>query len=142
MEAPRPAKLIDPVCGMVVDVASAEAAGLLLEHDDRTFAFCRAGCRRAFEEDPATHVALAVAAAGTAAVVGSGAAVAAGLPVIDEGMRRWYESCSCCLSDAYPEIKAALDAERAAAAQPPVDAGICEVAEASEASEAAVPAGH
>ena len=47
-------------------------------------------------------------------------------------MRRWYESCSCCLSDAYPEIKAALDAERAASALTPVDAGICEVAEAGE----------
>ncbi len=47
-------------------------------------------------------------------------------------MRRWYESCSCCLSDAYPEIKAQLDAERAAAAQAPVDPGICEVAEAGE----------
>jgi len=51
--------------------------------------------------------------------------------VIDEGMRRWYESCSCCLSDAYPEIKARLDAERAAAAVGPVDPGICEVAEAT-----------
>ena len=36
----------------------------------------------------------------------------AALPVIDDGMRRWYESCSCCLSDAFPEVKAALDAER------------------------------
>jgi len=53
-----------------------------------------------------------------------------GLQLIDEGMRRWYESCSCCLSDAYPDIKAQLDAERAAAARPPVDPGICEVAEA------------
>jgi hypothetical protein len=44
-------------------------------------------------------------------------------------MRLWYESCSCCLSDAHPEIKAALDAEREARAQPPVDAGICEIAE-------------
>ena len=26
-----------------------------------------------------------------------------GLPVIDKGMRRWYESCSCCLSGAYPD---------------------------------------
>jgi len=50
---------------------------------------------------------------------------------IDAGMRLWYESCSCCLSDAHPEIKAALDAEREAAAEPPVDAGICEVAEAA-----------
>lgn len=32
--------------------------------------------------------------------------------VIDEGMRRWYESCSCCMSAAYPEIKRALDEER------------------------------
>jgi hypothetical protein len=52
-------------------------------------------------------------------------------------MRRWYESCSCCLSDAYPDIKAALDAERAAAAQPPVADGICEVAEAEQTVEAA-----
>ena len=52
------------------------------------------------------------------------------LPVIDEGMRRWYESCACCLSDAFPEIKAQLDAERAAAALGPVDPGICEVADA------------
>jgi hypothetical protein len=37
---------------------------------------------------------------------------------------------------AFPEIKAALNAERAAAAQPPVGPGICEVA------EAATPAGH
>lgn len=42
-------------------------------------------------------------------------------------MRRWYENCSCCLSDAYPEIKAALDAERAASRAGP---GICEIAEA------------
>ena len=55
-----------------------------------------------------------------------------GPPVIDEGMRRWYESCSCCLSDAFPDIKAALDAERAAANEAPVAAGICEVAEAEE----------
>lgn len=128
MQAERPEKLIDPVCGMTVDVATAEAAGLLLEHEDRTYAFCRSGCRRAFVEDPAEYVAKAEAA--VAAPKSPKA-----LPVIDEGMRRWYESCSCCLSDTFPEIKAQLDAERAAAAQPPVDAGICEVA------EAAVPAG-
>jgi hypothetical protein len=46
-------------------------------------------------------------------------------------MRRWYESCSCCLADAFPEIKAQRDAERAAAAEPPVDPGSCEVAEAA-----------
>ena len=124
MQAERPSQLIDPVCGMTVDVARAEEAGLLLEHEDRTYAFCRAGCRRAFVESPQEHVAKAEAAA--AAPV-----AAKGPPAIDEGMRRWYESCACCLSDAYPEIKAQLDAERAAAAQPPVDPGICEVAEAA-----------
>ena len=55
-------------------------------------------------------------------------------PVIDEGMRRWYESCSCCLSDTFPDIKAALDAERAATDAAPVDPGICEIAEAQEVS--------
>jgi hypothetical protein len=38
-----------------------------------------------------------------------------------------------CLSEAYPDVKAALDAERAAAAAAPVDPGICEVAEAEPA---------
>ncbi len=123
MQAERPTQLIDPVCGMTVDVARAEAAGLLLEHGGRTYAFCRPGCRRAFVESPAEHVAAAEEALAAPA--------ATGLPVIDEGMRRWYESCSCCLGDAYPEVKAQLDAERAAAALGPVDAGICEVAEAA-----------
>ena len=128
MQAERPEKLIDPVCGMTVDVAHAEAAGLLLEHDGRTFGFCRAGCRRAFGESPAEYISKAEAAQHPIAMGGAGTTA---LPVIDEGMRRWYESCSCCLSDAFPEIKAQLDAEREAAAQPPVDAGICEVAEAA-----------
>jgi len=127
----RPATVIDPVCGMSVDVARAEEAGLTLEHEGRTYAFCRAGCRRAFLDEPATYAARAEAAPAAVAV-----AVPGGPPIIDEGMRRWYESCSCCLSDAFPDVKAALDAERAAAAQPPAGPGICEVA------EAATPTGH
>ena len=126
MQAERPTQLIDPVCGMTVDVGRAEAAGLLLEHEDRTYGFCRSGCRAAFVDDPAEYVARAEAAVAPA-TDGTGQ----DLPVIDEGMRRWYESCACCLSDSYPEIKAQLDAERSAAAQPPVDPGICEVAEAA-----------
>jgi Cu+-exporting ATPase len=125
MQVERPTQLIDPVCGMTVDVARAEADGLLLELDDRTYGFCRDGCRRAFVAEPAVYVAAAEAATARAS------SVAGATLVIDEGMRRWYESCSCCLSDAYPEIKAQLDAERAAAAAPPVDPGICEVAEAA-----------
>lgn len=50
-------------------------------------------------------------------------------PEIDAGMRRWYESCRCCLSDAHPEVVALLDAERDAGKQARAGAGICEVAE-------------
>lgn len=127
MSGSRPETVLDPVCGMTVNVARAEKAGLTLEHDGRIYAFCRSGCRRAFEEEPATYVAKAEAAATVQVETAKPSLVA-----IDEGMRRWYESCSCCLSDAYPEIKAALDAERAAQAAPPVEAGICEVAEVQE----------
>jgi len=123
----RPEQLIDPVCGMTVDVAGGEAAGLLVEHEDRTYGFCRDGCRRAFLEEPATYIAQAEAVAATAE---ERASAAGALPIIDEGMRLWYESCSCCLSDAFPDIKAQLDAERAAASEAPDAAGICEVAEA------------
>jgi YHS domain-containing protein len=122
----RPERVLDPVCSMTVDVATAEADGLTIEHEGKTYAFCRSGCLRAFREEPDTYAAKAEQAHAISVPQ------AAGLPQIDEGMRRWYESCSCCLSDAYPDIKAALDAERAAESQPPVDAGICEVAEAQE----------
>jgi YHS domain-containing protein len=111
---------------MTVEVAKAEEAGLTLEHEGRTYAFCRSGCLGAFQEEPAVYAAKAEHAHGISVPR------SAGLPVIDEGMRRWYESCSCCLSDAYPDIKAALDAERAAKSEAPVGVGICEVAEAQE----------
>ena len=126
MSGSRPERVLDPVCGMTVNVAEAEEAGLTIEYVDRTYAFCRAGCLRAFQEEPETYAAKAEQA--HAITVPQ----AGGLLVIDEGMRRWYESCSCCLSDAYPDIKAALDAERAAKTEAPVGAGICEVAEAQE----------
>lgn len=126
MSGSRPERVLDPVCGMTVDVANAEEAGLTLEHDGRTYAFCRSGCLGAFQEGPAVYAAKADQA--HAITVPQ----AKGLPVIDEGMRRWYESCSCCLSDAYPDIKAALDAERAAKTEALVGAGSCEVAEAQE----------
>jgi Cu+-exporting ATPase len=120
----RPTKLNDPVCGMKVAVEIADLDGLLLVYDGRTYAFCSTGCRHSFVEDAAQYLAVADAAPTSAQSAGGV------LPTIDEGMRRWYESCSCCLSEAFPDVKAQLDAERAAAAQPPVHAGICEVAEA------------
>jgi Cu+-exporting ATPase len=131
MSGSRPERVLDPVCGMTVDVATAEEAGLTLEHEGRTYAFCRSGCSRAFQQEPAVYAAKAEQAHAISVPPRKG------LPVIDEGMRRWYESCSCCLSDAYPDVKAALDAERAAKSEPPVNAGICEVAEAQEPQEVA-----
>ena len=126
MSEGHPQRVLDPVCGMTVDVAAAEADGLTYAFEGRTYAFCRAGCRRAFIEEPEAY-------AGKAEAAHAISVPAKGLPMIDEGMRRWYESCSCCMSDAYPEVKAALDAERAATSAPPVDPGICEVAEAQPA---------
>ncbi len=35
------------------------------------------------------------------------------VPAIDAGLREWYESCPCCMSKAMPEVKQALDRERA-----------------------------
>ena len=118
----RPERVLDPVCETTVDVAEAEEAGLTLAHEGKTYAFCRPACLWAFEEEPATYAANAERAHAIA-VPQSG-----GLPMIDEGMRRWYESCSCSLLDAHPDIKAALDVERATAAGAPVGAGVYEVA--------------
>jgi hypothetical protein len=36
-------------------------------------------------------------------------------PEINEGLRQWYASCPCCMSQALPEVKQALDEERVAA---------------------------
>jgi Cu+-exporting ATPase len=113
----------DPVCGMNVRIDVAVADGLVVDHEGHAYHFCRAECRDAFAAEPALYLTSHSHAP---------AAATADAPDIDEGMRRWYESCSCCLSDAYPEVKAALDAERAANAEPEVAPGICEVAEAEE----------
>lgn len=118
----------DPVCGMSVRVDVAHAEGLVADHDGHPYVFCRAACREAFLTEPARYL------AGHAHDPSGASASAVSAPEIDEGMRRWYESCACCLSDAYPEVKAALDAERETGA--PAPAGICEVAEAAEAAEA------
>lgn len=116
----------DPVCGMSVRVDVATEDGLLTEHDAHTYYFCRRACLDEFLGAPSTYVATHAHAS---------QAAPAGTPDIDEGMRRWYDSCSCCLSDAYPDVKAALDAERAANETAPAGPGICEVAEAAETAQ-------
>ncbi len=40
--------VVDPVCGMQVDPASAVA----VEHDDRTYYFCESACADTFNDEP------------------------------------------------------------------------------------------
>jgi xanthine dehydrogenase accessory factor len=50
----RPDEAVDPVCGMLVDVASARH---VVEHGGTHYYFCGPGCKRAFEEEPAKYAA-------------------------------------------------------------------------------------
>ncbi|MGD0685755.1 MAG: XdhC family protein [Streptosporangiaceae bacterium] len=51
--AAEPAEAVDPVCGMTV---TAGPASHPLEHEGETYYFCRAGCRREFEQDPGAYL--------------------------------------------------------------------------------------
>ena len=42
----------DPVCGMSVEPAQAEANGLVAEHAGITYFFCGRGCLLDFRDDP------------------------------------------------------------------------------------------
>jgi P-type Cu+ transporter len=42
----------DPVCGMSVEPADAEAKGLVAEHNGVTYWFCGRGCLLEFRDDP------------------------------------------------------------------------------------------
>lgn len=116
-------KLLDPVCDMVVDLAEARDHGLTMEMADREYAFCAQGCLVKFAKSPQPYMAkidawlTAQARGEDFADHGHTAAHAHGdeLPVIDNGMREWYKSCRCCLSDAYPTVVEKLDAEKAQA---------------------------
>ena len=127
-------KILDPICDMIVDLADAREHGLTIEYPDRAYGFCSASCQTKFAKNPSAY---------RAKVEGwlTGQAAAADVhphatssetPVIDAGMRAWYSSCRCCLSDAHPSVVEALDKERAQMQAAPVDAGICETAEAHE----------
>ncbi|MXY77936.1 MAG: YHS domain-containing protein [Acidimicrobiia bacterium] len=52
VEVVIPPQAVDPVCGMLVDVAS---AGFVSHHAGEDVYFCAAGCRRAFESDPSAY---------------------------------------------------------------------------------------
>lgn len=132
-------KILDPICDMIVDLDEAREEGLTLEYAEREYGFCSGGCQQKFAKSPNTYlpkVAAWLAKGGDAhgdtheggeITHGHGASTAA--PAIDAGIRAWYKSCRCCLSDAHPQIVEVLDRERAATAQAPADAGICETAE-------------
>lgn len=44
---------VDPVCGMTVNVATAE---LVSEHAGRKYCFCCAGCQHRFEKEPERYL--------------------------------------------------------------------------------------
>lgn len=46
----------DPVCGMTVDVSTAQAAGLVVEHEGTSYYFCGRGCKLEFRDDPARYL--------------------------------------------------------------------------------------
>ncbi|HEY6202566.1 MAG TPA: hypothetical protein VI056_05945 [Candidatus Limnocylindria bacterium] len=127
-------KLLDPVCDMVVDLEDAREHGLTLELPDREYAFCGHGCLTKFAKSPETYKSKVDTwlAAGARDEHSQTHAHADELPMIDAGMREWYKACRCCMHDAYPAVVEQLDAERAAMAQAPSDAGICETAEAQQ----------
>ena len=50
----QPDEAVDPVCGMLVDVASAKQVA---EYDGTRYYFCGPGCKRAFEEEPEKYAA-------------------------------------------------------------------------------------
>jgi len=47
----------DVVCGMDVDPAKARKAGLISQHDGRTYYFCSDDCKKQFDADPAKFTA-------------------------------------------------------------------------------------
>jgi YHS domain-containing protein len=126
--------MLDPICDMIVDLADAREHGLALEYPDREYGFCSAGCQAKFAKNPSAYRAKVEGwlAAQAAAPEAHPHPTSGETPVIDAGMRAWYSSCRCCLSDAHPSVVEALDKERAQMQEAPVDAGICETAEAQE----------
>ena len=54
---PAAGSVIDPVCGMTVDLQGAQVKGLTFEHEGTEYGFCGRGCRLDFEEDPDRYLA-------------------------------------------------------------------------------------
>jgi len=102
-------RILDPICDMVVDLADARDQGLAIERPEREYAFCSQACVVKFAKSPQSYVGKVTAWLERAhPPIGTGAT-----PAIDAGMRDWYNSCRCCLSDAHPDVVKILDAEKA-----------------------------
>jgi YHS domain-containing protein len=56
MDKQPEANAIDPVCGMTVDPAKARTAGLVAEHDGKTYYFCGKGFKLDFGDDPGHYL--------------------------------------------------------------------------------------
>ena len=117
-------EILDPICDMIVELAYAREHGLSIEYHEREYGFCSAGCLDKFAKNPSAYVPkvdLWFAGKATTAHASESDAHAHqsddSVPEIDAGMRAWYASCRCCLSDAHPSIVEALDKERAEAQQ-------------------------
>jgi YHS domain-containing protein len=109
-------KILDPICDMIVELVDARETGLTIERPEREYAFCSHACLVRFARSPQTY-ATKVDAWLVAEARGDqphAHATESETPAIDAGMREWYKSCRCCLSDAQPEIVKVLDAEKAA----------------------------
>lgn len=48
--------VVDPVCGMSVQLAVARPAALTFVHEGIEYGFCGRGCRLEFQDDPATYL--------------------------------------------------------------------------------------
>jgi hypothetical protein len=100
---------------MVVKLAEARDNGLTIERPEREYGFCSHGCLVTFAKSPQSYVGKVDAwleASARGEHVHASTATDA-IPTIDAGMREWYKSCRCCLSDANPEVVKILDAEKA-----------------------------
>lgn len=49
-------QVTDPVCKMTVDLNLARTRGLAAQHAGKEYPFCSAGCKKAFQADPAKYV--------------------------------------------------------------------------------------
>jgi YHS domain-containing protein len=111
-------KILDPICDMIVEVADARDQGLTMELAEREYAFCSHACLVKFAKSPQTYLPKVEAwLADAHGEQGHHASRSHGdeLPMIDQGIREWYKSCRCCLSEAYPKVVEQLDAEKASA---------------------------